>query len=179
VEFFGKLLVLQQVADLGEQDLLVGGGGGSGGLGGCGLLLLLLADLGQLVQATDQPEDHQSQNCEIDDGGQEIAHGQVVLDLLNDLSAGGIDDGLVGGLDPGHPGQGDLDLAEISTAQENVDDGHDDVVGQGLGDGVETGTDDGTDSQCHGVALNGKGQEFIPPGGLEFLRHSMYLLSIS
>ena len=69
---------------------------------------------------------------------------------------------------------GQLGIGEIRAAQEDVDDGHDDIVGQGLGDGGEGGTDDGTNSQCHGVALNGKGHEFIPPGGFDF-GHSFLL----
>ena len=52
---FDSLLVLQQVADLGQQDLLDGGGGGSGRLGSGSFLFLLLTQHGQLVDAADQP----------------------------------------------------------------------------------------------------------------------------
>ena len=76
----------------------------------------------------------------------------------------------VGSGDPGSPGQCDLHLAEIGAAKENVDDRHNDVVGQALGDGGECTADDGTDSQRHGVALYGKLTEFIQPRGfLDFL----------
>ena len=164
---FGLLLILQQVTDLGEEDFLCGGSGRRGGLGGSGgFLFLLLADLSQLVQALHQPEHHQSQDQEIDDGREEIADGQVILDLLDQLGAGLGDDGLIGGIHPGHPGQGDLDVAEIRAAQENIDNGHDDVVGQAGSDGGESAADDSTNGQCHGVALDGKGGKFIPPSGL-------------
>ena len=152
------LLVLQQVADLGEQNLLGGGGGGSGLLGG-GFGLLLLADLGHLVQTLHQEEDHQSQDGEVDDGGDEVA----VVQGVEDLVAGLIQNGLAE-----EAGQDDLQLGEVDAAHEDGDDGHDDVVGQGLGDGGEGGADDGTDSQRHGVALHGKGHELIPPGGFQF-----------
>ena len=66
------------------------------------------------------------------------------------------------------PGQCDLQLGKIDAAHEDGNDGHDDVVGQALGDGGEGGADNGTDSQRHGVALYGKGNEFIPPLGLVY-----------
>ena len=72
---------------------------------------------------------------------------------------------------PGHTGQGNLGFAEVSAAQEDIDDGHDQIVGQGLGDGAECAADDSTNSQCHGVALNGKLGKFFPQGFSVFLAH--------
>ena len=111
----------------------------------------------------------------VNEAGEEVA--QEVLNFLHDLCAVGIHDGLVGGLHPGHPGQGDLGIAEISAAEENVHDGHDQIVGQALGDGGECAADDGTDSQRHSIALDGEGDKLIPPGGLQVLGHSDYVLS--
>ena len=55
-------------------------------------------------------------------------------------------------------------------------DGHDDIIGQGLGDSGESGADDGTNGQCHGVAFDGKGYEFIPPGGLFYRVFHIFVL---
>ena len=71
----------------------------------------------------------------------------------------------VGSGNPGCPGQCDLHLAKIGAAKENIDDRHNDVVGQALGDGGECTADDSTNSQCHGVALDGKFLKFGPPAG--------------
>lgn len=75
------LLILQQVPDLSQQYFLGGGCGRRGGLSSSGLFFLLFADLGELVQALDQPEHHQCQNGKVDDCGDEVAVGQIVLDF--------------------------------------------------------------------------------------------------
>ena len=128
------------------------------------VVFMLVKGLNKLSEiGKKQEEDHQGQDGEVDDGGEEVA----VVQGVEDLVAGLVQDGLAE-----EAGQDDLQLGEIDAAHEDGDNGHDDVVGQGLGDGGEGGADDGTDSQSHGVALDGKGHEFIPPGGLDF-RHSM------
>ena len=63
-------------------------------------------------------------------------------------------------------GQNDLQFGEVDAAQENGNDGHDDIVGETLGDGGESGANDGTNSKSHGVALDGEGFKLVPPGGL-------------
>ena len=57
-----KLLILQQVADLGQQNFLSGGSGRCGRLSSSCFLFLLLVHLGELVQALDQHKDHKGQN---------------------------------------------------------------------------------------------------------------------
>ena len=163
------LLVLQQVADLGEEDFLCAGSGRRGGLCGSGLFFLLLGQISHLVEHLDDEKDNQSQDEEVDDGGDEV----TVVQGVQDLVAGLVQDGITE-----QAGQDQLHFAEIDAAQEDGHDGHDDVIGQGLGDGGEGGADDGTDSQCHGVALDGKCHEFIPPGGLlDRVGHSSMFLS--
>ena len=61
------LLVLQNVADLGQQNFFLGRSGGSGRLCSCGFFFLLLAQLGQLVEALDDEEYYQRQNEEVND----------------------------------------------------------------------------------------------------------------
>ena len=160
-----QLLILQQVADLSQQDLFSRRCGRCGRLGGL-LFFLLLGHVGQLVQTLHQEEHNQSQNDEVDDGGDEVAVVQGVQNIVSGFVQNGLRE---------QPGQDDLQLRKINAAHEDGNDGHDDVVGQRLGDGGESGTDDGTDSQCHGVTLNGKGNEFINPCGLF---HVLCFLSI-
>ena len=68
-----KSLILQQIADLGQQDFLSGGSGRCGRLSGSGFLFLLLAQLSHLIQGSDQEEHNQCQDQEVDDGRNEVA----------------------------------------------------------------------------------------------------------
>lgn len=162
---FGKLL-LQQVPDFGQELLFVGG---LGGRGRRGFFFLLVAQGHELVQELHQPEHHQGQNQEIDDGGDEIA---IVQGVGNDVS-GLVDLGV-----PEPLGQGDGPLGEVDAAQEHGHDGHNQVIGQGLGDGGEAAADDDANGHGQSVALDGEGLEFLQPAGLlDFLCHMDSFLS--
>ena len=67
------LLVLQQVPDFGQQNFFCRGSRRSGRCFFLCFLFLLLTDLRQLVEAPHQEEHHQSQDQEVDDGGNEVA----------------------------------------------------------------------------------------------------------
>ena len=150
------LLVLQEVADFGEEFLL-GGAGGSGRLLGLRLFLAL-----QLVDALDDQEDRKGDDEEVEHHLQEVApieregrlhHLARFVDFLGD--------------------DGPLPVGEVEATRDGADERHDDVGHQRGHDFAESAADDHTDSHVHDVALHGKLLEF-----LNKLTHDVELLIV-
>ena len=102
--------------------------------------------LAQAVHHLDDQENHESHDDEIDDRGDEVTKAQIVCDGFP-----------VHHLVP----QRQLPFGEAQTADENGDDGHENVVGQGLDEGLERAADDHADGHVKHVALDGELFEFL------------------
>ena len=101
-------LVLQQVADFGEEFLLRRAGG-SGRLFGLGFFSL------QLVDALDDQEDREGNDDEVEDDLQEVTPSHAQLGLNHSLA---LHDGFAD--DP-------LPVGEVETTRDGTDERHDDV----------------------------------------------------
>ena len=103
------LLVLQQVADFGEEFLL----SRTGGSGRC--LWLWFGLSLQLVDALDDQEDREGNDDEVEDDLQEVAPSHTQLGLYHGLA---LHDGFAD--DP-------LPVGEVETTRDGTDERHDDV----------------------------------------------------
>lgn len=160
-----SLLFFQQIPNLRQQEFLLGGLRFLLFLGLC-FLFLLLAQLCELVEALHQEEDHQGQDQEVDDGGDKVAVIQGILDDIARLIV----------LFRKQAGEDQLHFGEVHAADEDGDNGHDDVIRQAFRNGGEGGADNGANRQRHGVALDGKGSKFIPPlGFFHFVYYRRFL----
>src|SRR5690606_28461332 len=124
----------ENVADFGEK-LDVGGRG----LGlRCGFLFLddLTTDV---VHAFDHQENDPGQNQEVDDDGYEVPISQNGALLTRGFQRVGGNAG----------GERQEIVGKVETSEDSADDGHDDVVGQGLNDEAERTADDYADCQVH------------------------------
>src|ERR1051325_10954049 len=107
------------------------------------------------VDALDEQEDGQGDDEEREDVVDELAVG-------DDGGAGG-----AGGLHGGGVGRrvalDDVEVVGVvDAAQQDADDGHEDVVDEGLDDGAEGGADDDADREVHHGPLHGELLELLP-----------------
>ena len=129
------LLGFQQIADLGQQLLILGGAGRGGGL-----FLLLLEG----VDGLEPHEDGEGDDQKIDDGLDELAVGD---DHGRDVTFGGL--------------QGHGEIAEVHSPQDQTNWRHDHVTHEGGDYLAEGGTNDDTDRHVDDVAPGCKGLELL------------------
>ena len=140
-----RLFVLEQVTDLGEQELFFGGLGRFFGFRLGGLFELGLCGVHRL----DHKEDDEGDQEEIDDRGQEGAETQ---------HDGFLDDGLAlhdSGLER------DIERRQVDAADQAADERHDDIRDEAGADLAEGRSDDNADGHVHDVAAGDEGFEFI------------------
>lgn len=130
------LLGFQQVADLGQQLLILGGAGR-----GSGFLFLLLL---QGVDGLEPHEDGEGNDQEVDTGLDELAVGD---DHGRGIPFGGL--------------QGHGEIAEIHAPQDQPDGGHDHVSHEGGDNLAKGGTYDDTDRHVDHIAPGCKGLELL------------------
>ncbi len=141
---FVLLLLAQEIANLGEEQLLFGWFG-CGSRSGFGLGVLLAAEI---VDELDSHKDTEGHDEEVDNSlyPSTPIHGNFGLyDFLS------VEDGLL---------DNELVVGEVHAAGHDSDQRHDDVVDQRRDDLSESGTDDYADSHVDDVTLHGEFLEF-------------------